>query len=63
MTLYGKLLTNAETDDEGGYDAVADSPPHIMKARQAAMLLQGGYGLEKDPNRAGKYKNQRYPCK
>lgn len=52
MSLYDKAL-NSVGDDEGGYDAVMDTPPYIMKARQAAMVLQGGHGLDKDPNKAG----------
>ena len=53
MTLYEKVLSSSEADDEGGYDSVMDSPPYLLRARQAAMLLEGGHGLQKDPNRAG----------
>ena len=52
MTLYDKAVSSIG-DDEGGYDAVMDTPLHLMRARQAAMVLAGGHGLEKDPNRAG----------
>ncbi|XP_018013401.1 eukaryotic elongation factor 2 kinase isoform X2 [Hyalella azteca] len=51
--LYERALTGSGEDDEGGYDAVMETPNYLLKARQAAMYLQGGHGLIKDPNRAG----------
>ncbi|KAF2358394.1 MHCK/EF2 kinase [Trinorchestia longiramus] len=51
--LYEKALSDSGVDDEGGYDAVMDTPNYTLKARQAAMYLDGGHGLDKDPNRAG----------
>lgn len=41
--------------DEGGeYDGTQDEPKYILLAREAEMLLAGGYNLEKDPQRSGK---------
>lgn len=56
MSLYERAVVRcSEGDDEGGYDALMDTPPYTLRARQAAMILAGGHGLNKDPNRAGNY--------
>ena len=52
---FSKLLHNEQNDAEGGYDAVLSrlAPPYEVLANQAAIYLQGGYGVKKDPNKAG----------
>lgn len=48
-----------ETDehDEGGhYDSTMEDPQYLLLSRQAEMYQQGGYGLDKDPQIAGKVK-------
>ncbi|XP_013782450.1 eukaryotic elongation factor 2 kinase-like [Limulus polyphemus] len=35
------------------FDAYLDDPPYQLLFREADLYRQGGYGLEKDPNRAG----------
>uniref|UniRef100_A0A2P2I7I4 Eukaryotic elongation factor 2 kinase-like n=2 Tax=Hirondellea gigas TaxID=1518452 RepID=A0A2P2I7I4_9CRUS len=51
--LYERAVTGSEQDDEGGYDAVMATPPYQLRARQAAMIQNGGHGLNSDPNKAG----------
>ena len=53
VSLYERAVGNHDGDDEGGYDALIDTPSYTLRARQAAMLLQGGHGLLADPSRAG----------
>eukprot|EP00079_Xenopus_tropicalis_P030296 XP_012826131.1 PREDICTED: eukaryotic elongation factor 2 kinase-like [Xenopus tropicalis] len=40
--------------DEGGeYDGTQDEPKYLLPAREAEMLLTGGFNLQKDPQRSG----------
>jgi elongation factor 2 kinase len=55
---YNKALTCTGEDEDGGYDATMDNPPYIIKAKQAAMYLEGGYELDKDPSYAGDLYNE-----
>lgn len=56
--LYEKVISQVEVDDEGNYDAVMDAPPHLLRAKQAALYLKGGFGLDRDPNKAGELYSQ-----
>lgn len=41
--------------DEGGeYDDTQDEPRYLLLAREAEMLMMGGFNLDKDPQRSGK---------
>jgi len=53
---YNKLMKDDQNDAEGGYDSVLSrlAPSHEVIAHQAEIYLKGGYGVKKDPNRAGK---------
>ena len=50
---YEKALHYMDEDEDGGFDATMDSPPYIIKAKMAELLLAGGAGLEKNPLRSG----------
>lgn len=40
--------------DEGGeYDGTQDEPRYLLLAREAEMLMTGGFHLKKDPQRSG----------
>lgn len=40
--------------DEGGeYDGTQDEPRYLLLAREAEMLMTGGFHLDKDPQRSG----------
>lgn len=40
--------------DEGGeYDGTQDEPRYLLLAREAEMLMTGGFRLKKDPQRSG----------
>lgn len=40
--------------DEGGeYDGTQDEPRYLLLAREAEMLMTGGFHLNKDPQRSG----------
>lgn len=40
--------------DEGGeYDGTQDEPRYLLLAREAEMLMMGGFNLDKDPQRSG----------
>ncbi|MPC14758.1 Eukaryotic elongation factor 2 kinase [Portunus trituberculatus] len=48
-----KVINTNTEDEEGNFDGTMDDPQYQLVARQAVMYLSGGYGLEKDPNKAG----------
>ncbi|CAN8007448.1 unnamed protein product [Ixodes pacificus] len=50
---YGLALSRTERDDEGEYDGCMDDPDYLLLARQAELTLQGGHGLDRDPQAAG----------
>lgn len=47
------LETIDQSDANGDFDSTNDNPSYVVKARMASMLRTGGYGLEKDTERAG----------
>lgn len=48
------MALNMTDYDEGGeYDGMQDEPRYLLLARQAEMLMAGGFGLDKDPQRSG----------
>lgn len=52
---YDEALNSMDENDEGGeYDSTMYDPPHTLMARMAEMYRQGGHGLEKMAERAGK---------
>ncbi|XP_023569188.1 eukaryotic elongation factor 2 kinase isoform X2 [Octodon degus] len=50
---YSTALETTDCDEGGEFDGMQDEPRHALLAREAEMLLGGGCGLEKDPQRAG----------
>ncbi|KAM7148647.1 eukaryotic elongation factor 2 kinase isoform 5-T5 [Molossus nigricans] len=50
---YSSALETTDCDEAGEYDGVQGEPRHVLLAREAEMLLAGGFRLEKDPQRAG----------
>ena len=56
MKWYSKAVS--VTDGEGGSDPLADEPVYLVLSRMAEMHLEGGYSLEKDPQRAGELYNE-----
>lgn len=49
-----KVMNTTTEDEEGNFDGTMDDPQYQLVARQAFMYHNGGYCLEKDPNKAGK---------
>ncbi|KAG8433097.1 hypothetical protein GDO86_017397 [Hymenochirus boettgeri] len=50
---YDSALKMTDYDEGGEYDGTQDEPKYLLLAREAEMLLSGGFNLEKDPQRAG----------
>ncbi|XP_062330186.1 eukaryotic elongation factor 2 kinase isoform X2 [Osmerus eperlanus] len=50
---YGCALNMTDYDEGGEYDGIQDKPRYLLLAREAEMYLEGGHGLEPDPQRAG----------
>ncbi|XP_070580625.1 LOW QUALITY PROTEIN: eukaryotic elongation factor 2 kinase-like [Ptychodera flava] len=55
---YENAVSTADEDDSGEYNAMMDSPNHQVIARQAEMYREGGFGLDKDPQKAGEMYNE-----
>ena len=53
---YDKVVNTNTEDEEGNFDGTMNDPSYQLIARQAAMYWSGGNGLEKNPNKAGKWK-------
>ncbi|XP_060028812.1 eukaryotic elongation factor 2 kinase [Erinaceus europaeus] len=50
---YSTALEMTDCDEGGEYDGVQDEPRYMLLAREAEMLLTGGCGLERDPQKSG----------
>ncbi|XP_036597356.1 eukaryotic elongation factor 2 kinase [Trichosurus vulpecula] len=50
---YDTALNTTDYDEGGEYDGIQDEPRHTLLAREAEMLLTGGFQLEKDPKKSG----------
>ncbi|XP_066432376.1 eukaryotic elongation factor 2 kinase isoform X3 [Eleutherodactylus coqui] len=50
---YNSALNMTDYDEGGEYDGTQDEPKYLLLAREAEMLLTGGFKLESDPQRAG----------
>ncbi|KAG3259470.1 eukaryotic elongation factor 2 kinase [Ictidomys tridecemlineatus] len=50
---YNTALETTDCDEGGEFDGMQDEPRYALLAREAEMLLTGGCGLEKDPQRSG----------
>lgn len=54
---YNKSILTAENEEDDSTeihsDPLADEPVYLILSRMAAMYLEGGYSLEKDPQKAG----------
>ncbi|CAL1279106.1 unnamed protein product [Larinioides sclopetarius] len=50
---YEKAIKTEEIDEGGEYDACMHDPTYELLSRQAALFQKGGFGLQKDPTRAG----------
>ncbi|XP_036923175.1 eukaryotic elongation factor 2 kinase isoform X5 [Sturnira hondurensis] len=50
---YNAALDTTDCDEGGEYDGIQDEPRYVLLAREAAMLSEGGFRLEKDPQRSG----------
>jgi elongation factor 2 kinase len=50
---YYQKACETEADKAGEYDATMDTPMYQLKAKMAALYLEGGHGLTKDPSYAG----------
>ncbi|XP_071965681.1 eukaryotic elongation factor 2 kinase-like [Antedon mediterranea] len=55
---YSSVTDAPQDDDSGGYDAVVDTPIYQLIARQAEIYREGGFGVDKDPSRAGDLYNE-----
>lgn len=55
LDCFAKLVYDTDNDAEGGYDCVLSrlAPPHEVLANKAEIYLEGGYGVERDFNKAG----------
>lgn len=50
---YNTALNMTDCDDGGEYDDTQDEPRYLLLAREAEMLMMGGFNLDKDPQRSG----------
>ncbi|OCT61602.1 hypothetical protein XELAEV_18047630mg [Xenopus laevis] len=50
---YDSALNMTDYDEGGEYDGTQDEPKYLLLAREAEMLLTGGFNLQKDPQRSG----------
>lgn len=50
---YNTALETTDCDEGGEFDGMQHEPRYALLAREAEMLLTGGCGLEKDPQRSG----------
>ncbi|XP_056390767.1 eukaryotic elongation factor 2 kinase isoform X2 [Hyla sarda] len=50
---YNSALNMTDYDEGGEYDGTQDEPKYMLLAREAEMLITGGFNLEKDPQRSG----------
>ncbi|XP_030067528.1 eukaryotic elongation factor 2 kinase isoform X2 [Microcaecilia unicolor] len=50
---YNLALNMTDYDEGGEYDGTQDEPKYLLLAREADMLMTGGFNLEKDPQRSG----------
>uniref|UniRef100_A0A8C0BH77 Eukaryotic elongation factor 2 kinase n=1 Tax=Buteo japonicus TaxID=224669 RepID=A0A8C0BH77_9AVES len=50
---YNAALNMTDYDEGGEYDGTQDEPRYLLLAREAEMLMTGGFHLKKDPQRSG----------
>ncbi|XP_039588042.1 eukaryotic elongation factor 2 kinase isoform X1 [Passer montanus] len=50
---YNAALNMTDFDEGGEYDGTQDEPRYLLLAREAEMLMMGGFNLDKDPQRSG----------
>ncbi|XP_028561392.2 eukaryotic elongation factor 2 kinase isoform X1 [Podarcis muralis] len=50
---YNSALNMTDYDEGGEYDGTQDEPRYLLLAREAEMLMIGGFHLDKDPQRSG----------
>nr|XP_034987975.1 eukaryotic elongation factor 2 kinase isoform X3 [Zootoca vivipara] len=50
---YDSALNMTDYDEGGEYDGTQDEPRYLLLAREAEMLMTGGFHLDKDPQRSG----------
>ncbi|OXB54334.1 hypothetical protein ASZ78_015514 [Callipepla squamata] len=50
---YNAALNMTDYDEGGEYDGTQDEPRYLLLAREAEMLMTGGFSLDKDPQRSG----------
>uniref|UniRef100_A0A8B9DTU0 Eukaryotic elongation factor 2 kinase n=1 Tax=Anser cygnoides TaxID=8845 RepID=A0A8B9DTU0_ANSCY len=50
---YNAALNMTDYDEGGEYDGTQDEPRYLLLAREAEMLMTGGFHLDKDPQRSG----------
>ncbi|KAM6352386.1 eukaryotic elongation factor 2 kinase isoform 7-T10 [Alca torda] len=50
---YNAALNMTDYDEGGEYDGTQDEPRYLLLAREAEMLMSGGFHLNKDPQRSG----------
>ncbi|KAH1184131.1 eukaryotic elongation factor 2 kinase [Mauremys mutica] len=50
---YNAALNMTDYDEGGEYDGTQDEPRYLLLAREAEMLMTGGFYLAKDPQRSG----------
>ncbi|XP_033100610.1 eukaryotic elongation factor 2 kinase-like isoform X2 [Anneissia japonica] len=55
---YSAITDSPQEDDSGGFDAVNETPLYQLLAREAEIYREGGFGVEKDPSRAGDLFNE-----
>uniref|UniRef100_A0A8B9SV75 Eukaryotic elongation factor 2 kinase n=1 Tax=Anas platyrhynchos TaxID=8839 RepID=A0A8B9SV75_ANAPL len=49
---YNAALNMTDYDEGGEYDGTQDEPRYLLLAREAEMLMTGGFHLDKDPQRS-----------
>ena len=51
---YQRAIEMNDHDEGGEFDSTMADPVHLLLARQAEMYKEGGHGLDKDLQKAGK---------
>ena len=50
---YSAAVSRTDYDEGGEYDGMTDDPCYLLLAKQAEIYLEGGNGVERDPQKAG----------
>ncbi|XP_022095508.1 eukaryotic elongation factor 2 kinase-like isoform X2 [Acanthaster planci] len=55
---YQQAISTSQEDEDGGFDCLNEDPNYQLLVRQADLYRKGGYGLDKNPRKAGDLYNE-----